>query len=321
MHKTITNSLSIMSSTDCAPIVIFAYNRPAHLRQTLYHLSKNTNIIHSDVYIFVDGIRDLAHAKPHNQVIEIANSFSASQSLTVLVRPTNLGLKDNIISGLNRIFDLHESAIILEDDIEVSPYFLDYMNFCLEYYKNDDSVWHINSWHPVPSFTRISYEDIIVSKSIFMSCWGWATWRDNWNHLIIEPKVLIDSLTPVQKIKLNHYGSSPLYSHLLSNLFGIRHTWAIFWFSTIIYSRGYSVIPNLAFSMNAGLDGSGTHIPDRKILKQPLIRFLSSKQINIDFILYLYFCSVYSFSSRLKSFLVLLLPSSLIKYLRFFVDS
>ena len=45
---------------DTAPILLFVYNRPAHTRQALEALSRNTLAAASDVFVYSDAARSEA---------------------------------------------------------------------------------------------------------------------------------------------------------------------------------------------------------------------------------------------------------------------
>lgn len=47
----------------------------------------------------------------------------------------NIGCRDSVIQGITQVLEQYEAAIILEDDIVTSPYFLSYMNKCLNFIK------------------------------------------------------------------------------------------------------------------------------------------------------------------------------------------
>lgn len=90
---------------------------------------------------------------------------------------TNLGLKRRIPSGLDRVFDEVESAIVLEDDCLPHPSFFPYCDELLERYREDERVVHISGSQLLtdpPS--RASYH-----FSRYTHIWGWATWRRAWS--------------------------------------------------------------------------------------------------------------------------------------------
>ena len=59
-----------------APIAVFAFNRPDHLRRTLSALSKNIDAEASHLHLFVDGPRNSQDISLNNLCIEIGKEYS-----------------------------------------------------------------------------------------------------------------------------------------------------------------------------------------------------------------------------------------------------
>ena len=106
-----------------APIVIFSYDRPEHLKQTLEALSKNELANQSDLFIYCDGAKESASLEQVNRIIEnrkVAHAASGFKSLSVVERPKNIGLKANIVGAVTEIVNKYGRIITLEDDIVTS---------------------------------------------------------------------------------------------------------------------------------------------------------------------------------------------------------
>jgi len=62
-----------------APIALFVYNRPEHLRKSLSSLNKNLEVKFSSVYIFSDGPknndRDIQKVKKVREIVKNLNFF------------------------------------------------------------------------------------------------------------------------------------------------------------------------------------------------------------------------------------------------------
>ena len=129
-----------------APVCVFAFNRPGHLRQTLDALAANEAAAESDVFIFCDGPRNDREKARTDASREVARSASGFKSLTVNARDCNRGLAASIISGVTRIVAKYGTAIVLEDDLVTSPYFLRYMNDGLRVYAASPEVASIHGW-------------------------------------------------------------------------------------------------------------------------------------------------------------------------------
>lgn len=133
-----------------APIVLFTYNRPTHTARTLKSLMQNTLTQQSDLFIYSDAPKDSKARHKVTRTREYLRAFKtrytqAFQSITIIEREHNFGLADSIIDGVTRIIEQYDKIIVLEDDILVSPVFLDYMNDALSRYEQHSNVWAINA--------------------------------------------------------------------------------------------------------------------------------------------------------------------------------
>ena len=117
-----------------APIIVFAYNRPDHLSQTLDALSKNRQAESSDVFVFIDGPKKESGMPLQKEVVSTAKSFeSRFKSMTLNVSEKNKGLANSIIGGASAIIEKYGRAIILEDDAVTSKSFIEFMNGALDF--------------------------------------------------------------------------------------------------------------------------------------------------------------------------------------------
>ena len=164
------------STYPLAPIVLFTYNRPLHTKQTVQALQKNYLASESELYIYSDGPKDKNATEKVREVREYIKSIDGFKKVTIFERDKNLGLANNIISGVTKIVNEYGKIIVLEDDIVTSKYFLKFMNEALEIYMNEKKVWHISGWnYPLD---KDGLGDIFLWRG--MNCWGWATWSDRW---------------------------------------------------------------------------------------------------------------------------------------------
>ena len=184
-----------------APIVIFTYNRPLHLNKCLESLSNCRLFKESEKYIYCDGLKKTDNKKTLNEISKTISKY-ADDKTKVIRRKYNLGLSNSIINGLNEIFLFHKSAIIVEDDLVFSKYFLIYMNKNLKLYFNENRVCSISAY-TIPTKTNLS--DFFFLK--FINSWGWATWRRAWN------KFNPDSLYLLKKLNSHRYSFNLDFSY------------------------------------------------------------------------------------------------------------
>ena len=170
-----------------APVIVFAYNRPEHLRRTLGELAKNTLAKESVLYVFCDGAKPNASKEQIalvEKVREVANAAIGFSEIHVVCAEKNKGLANSIIGGVSEVINKHGRVIVLEDDLLTSPYFLKYMNMALDKYKNYPAVFTISANRPPVKKMTIpaDYEyDVFVSLRPFST--GWATWQNKWERI------------------------------------------------------------------------------------------------------------------------------------------
>ncbi|KOO16076.1 hypothetical protein AKJ18_04695 [Vibrio xuii] len=241
-----------------APVVIFCYNRLSHLRVTLEALSKDTYSQYSNLYIFSDGAKGVNDYDSVQELRDFLSEWKKSTcfaNVSIKCSDSNKGLANNIIEGVTSVINTYGKVIVLEDDIKVLPGFLQYMNESLKNYEHDFRVWQISSHlYPVGS---ISEPKLIP----FSNCWGWATWKNRWEHFSKKPEEVYSCLEnqDVRMLFNNLSYTKDYYKQVVNNYTGRSNTWAIFWYSTIFNHNGLTLYPPKVLSTNIGMDESGVH--------------------------------------------------------------
>ena len=134
---------------DTAPILLFVYNRPAHTRQALEALSRNTLAAASDVFVYSDAARSEADCAAVEEVRHIVREAKGFRQVHVTEREQNWGLARNIIDGVTTMVNRYGRVIVLEDDLVVAPHFLRFMNDALDIYADVPQVGHIPATLPM----------------------------------------------------------------------------------------------------------------------------------------------------------------------------
>lgn len=239
-----------------APIILFTFNRPEHTRRTVGALVKNEFASESDLIVFCDGPRNSGDKTRICEVHEYVDGIKGFLSVKVIKHETNLGLAQSVINGVTTVVNEYGSAIVLEDDLITSPYFLRYMNDGLRTYANNGKVASIVGWIP-----QLDIKD--PPETFFLKgtdCWGWATWTRAWSKFEPDAKKLVMS---IRKQKLEHEfncDSSINSIGILENFIeGKCSTWALRWEASIFLANMYSLFPGRPLVDNIGFDGTGTH--------------------------------------------------------------
>ena len=270
-----------MSDMELAPIVVFAYNRPDHLRRTLDALSKNELAKDSVLFVYCDGPKAMASSdeeKNENvqrsaqrffkgssedykeyrhsieQCVELAQSQAWPKELHVISHENNWGLAKSIVGAVTEIVNRYGKVITLEDDIVTSKGFLRYMNDALELYKDEDKVMHISAYMfphkkrlPQTFFYPVPYPG-----------GGWATWKRAWAFYNDNTKELYDYWSG-RWDEFDVNGGTLYRKQLEDNLSGRMSTWFVKWHAVVLQRKGLTLYPGKSLTTNIGFDSSATN--------------------------------------------------------------
>ena len=240
-----------------APIILFGFNRPDVFESTLTSLKNNPLADESDLYIFIDGPRCNNDIEKINQVRQIAERVDGFKAKQIIISEKNKGLAKSIISGTTEIINKYGRAIVLEDDLYLSPSFLTFMNTMLDAYEKDERVFQISGFGTkvkIPIGYKCEYYLNTRAQS-----WSWATWRDRWNSVDWEVKNYEAFKKDFNKQKqLLKSGSD-----LVEAIRAYKEKRADIWFICFMYNMfcqgKYSINPIRSLVRNDGFRPDSTH--------------------------------------------------------------
>lgn len=241
-----------------APIALFAYNRPSHLREVLAALKTNKLAEKSVIYIYCDGPKESAGESDLvaiREVRKIVKNFDWPGEKKVVEQNKNIGLSQSIISGVSEVINKYGKIIVLEDDIVASKYFLKYMNDALALHAESSNVISIGSYN---------YFFKSTEKKTFLipipDCWGWATWKNRWELFEKDSTKLINQIEDrgIQK-EFDLNGNAPFFQMLKNQRDHKIDSWAIRWQATAYLYEKLTLYPHQSLTKNIGFDGSGSH--------------------------------------------------------------
>ena len=247
-----------------APVLVFAYNRPAHLQKTLDALRQCDGVSDAALYVYCDGPKvgapteTLANIKA---VRVLARAQHFAKTTTVREQPQNRGLANSVINGVAEVLACHGRVIVLEDDLEVSPCFLRYMNHALDFYENYPAVFSIGG-HSLGrralGIPRDYPHDVFASPR---ACsWGYATWRDRWARVDWRDETSWRACLSDPRLRAAFdYGGADLSMMLRQHMEGKIDSWLIRFMFAHFKHRAVSILPCDSLVRNIGCDGSGVH--------------------------------------------------------------
>lgn len=194
------------------------------------------------------------------QCREIVGQVDWPCVVTEIYAEKNLGLKNRVISGLDEVFSVEDSAIILEDDCLPSASFFSFCSELLLKYAESPEVGLIsgNKFHTVrtSSFSYDFSHDALI--------WGWATWARVWHDFRDSLVQLEKGLNQEQKVVL---GES--FSSAAKRLMFLRETkalyrsaldsWAMYFAMFVRLKSLLVAIPEVNLVRNIGFGGVSTH--------------------------------------------------------------
>ena len=231
-------------------VLIIGYSRPNGILSLLNAL---VSIKVRDIYIAIDGPRNLGAMRAQNRILEIIAEFeeNSKSSIHVMTRSQNLGVAGGVLNAIDWFFSCEEMGVILEDDLIISNDFFHYALNTLTKFKQVSDVWMISGTQIFPN--EIAYNEI--SWCNYPMIWGWASWRDKW--LEMRESLLRDKPIKVRNLFDRRY----LYWAIGGNraLSGKVDTWDTQLAFEFIVQKKLCVLPPVNLVSNIGNDEVASH--------------------------------------------------------------
>lgn len=244
-----------------APVVIPTLNRYEHFKACLESLEKCKHANKTNVYVSLDFPPLDKYREGWQRISEYLTEKEKSNGfncLTVIRQTKNLGVSypSNYTYLKELVLKQYDKYISTEDDNVFSYRFLEYMNTCLEIYKDDDTVYAITGYnHPID----MPNMQASVVKLQEMSAWGCGFWK---NKLLSRQETmnLLDAMLKDKNLRRHFAKRRPsIYAGLMH-----MKSQNVIWgdcFNTAYeyYKDKYCVYPTTSLVQNHGWDGTGTH--------------------------------------------------------------
>lgn len=262
---------------------MFVYNRPEHTKKSLDSLKQNKLAAETVLYVFADGPKTGATTADKEKLEatrRLVKNTTGFKEVIVFEKEFNQGLAGSVISGVTEIVNKHGKVIVLEDDLVLSPFFLEFMNEGLRAFQNSPNIYSINGY--MFDLGSLNNSDKVVLLP-YTSTWGWATWQSRWRVFSTEmPGRDFLKSNPFLKTRFNLGDYS--YTNMLD--FG-NNAWGIKWYFSVFTRGGLNVFPSQSLVRNIGFDGSGTNGkgPDKKPadFKDLKIKMTQTEQMDLEF--------------------------------------
>jgi len=238
-------------------VLLIGFSRPIHMSKVL---SKIENYYPDELYIFVDGVSDMASQETlenNSKVIELANNFSGAKNINIKISHQNLGCGVGPVSAIDWALSKEDEIIILEDDCVPIPDFFNYMDKNLEELRNSECMMiSSNKYDRFPQFGK-------SIKTRFTFTHGWATWKKSWSHYdyrlnMFNTNDLIDK-------NLTLKNNKNIWTKVAQEIKSGKNIsyWDYQWQFSVWNNNGWSLQPPRNLSSNIGFDELSTHTSGR----------------------------------------------------------
>lgn len=241
-----------------APVMVTTICRFEKFKRCIESLVNCTDADKTELFIGVDYPAKDEHWPGYRKICEHLPSIKGFKEVHVFKRPENWGQSRNGKDLQSRIREKYDRCIMTEDDCEFSPDFLQYMNQCLEKYKDERKVFSVCGYS-YREWEKSSQNYPYNAFPIHGYCaWGTGIWFDKYDayilsslpaeNIINNPKI-VRFLFSVKKHKLVHY----LMFRYKGNAADIRRA--------CFYSLNdkYSIYPKISKVRNNGFDSESSN--------------------------------------------------------------
>lgn len=244
------------SSKNNIPYLIIGFNRPSKLREAILNVQQFSD----NIFISIDGPRNIEEKKKVTACIEIANEFVKPSRLKF--NEFNLGCKNAVEGGLDWFFSNNDFGAIIEDDIRIGKAFSDSV-IELANKPRPSEVGSFCGYNHFPVENRYDY-----FASHFTGVWGWATWSEIWNKGKKNTSFLREKVQNADDSIFLFDNERTFWLKKLDEIdMGKKDSWAYPWSISLILNQLYTLRPYQTYTENAGFDSEATHTsnPNRRV--------------------------------------------------------
>ena len=94
-----------------APIALFVYCRPDHVKRNIEALLRNSEAKETDLFIFSDGPKNEKAKEGVKQTRSYIRTIDGFKSVTICEREINWGLAKSLINGISQIVEKYGRII------------------------------------------------------------------------------------------------------------------------------------------------------------------------------------------------------------------
>lgn len=158
------------------PVLIITLCRYEHLLRCITSLQNNGYAKETDLYIGLDYPAKEAHWPGYKKIEKYLESgVGGFKNVYVIKHKKNLGPTENYTTVREVVYRDHDSYIYTEDDNVFSPNYLEYMNKCMEHFRDDEKVMAVSGYMYPIDMGNINGN--VLRISTYFSAFGFGIYR------------------------------------------------------------------------------------------------------------------------------------------------
>lgn len=236
-----------------APIALFVHKDPGRASAVLKALAECDLADRSRIFVFCDGPASADDVDAVERVRNVVRHAGGFDQIELVENPAYSGRSRLLVDSLNTLLDQEQSVIVVEDNLQLAPPFLRFMNDGLSKYASNPNVVSVCGYS-----YRLSAE---LARTFFLPgahCWGWGTWRRELPQLRLDADNLVDQLVRRKLIyAFDGGGAEPLTQNLRNSASGDPAAWALCWMASALLSGKLTLYPGRSFVANVDCVGDG----------------------------------------------------------------
>lgn len=265
------------------PVVIPTLNRYEHLKECVESLKLNTHADKTELIIGLDYPPSEKYQDGWYKIKKYLSELSGFGTITIIEHEHNLGAAANSTYIRSYAFKKYDALIFSEDDNVFSPCFLDYMDKCLEKYKDRAEILAVTGYmNPISWKTRSDSNVLYVQDYM---AWGIGCWKRTWEELNLNMpehymSYVCNHRNQIKRLRKNLRELNQLVFWTKANPSLDRKCDFTINCYCLINNR-YIVAPKMSLVRNMGNDGSGINcvkVEDDYLARQEIS---SSKSFDI----------------------------------------
>lgn len=255
-----------------APVIIPTLCRYEHFKRCVDSLSRNTGAEFTELYIGLDYPFNESHVEGYKKICEYVSEIKGFKQVHIFKREINFGPERNHHDLEDKVRKEFDRYIFSEDDNEFSPNFLEYMNACLERYKDNPNIiricgslftWGVDYKNYMSDYPYNAFP----SKGYNAS--GVGVWFDKpWQNYYTKTRVLNSPKLALRIILKGYSGAVNRFIYQLhrnSELpdLGLR--------LYCVFNDKYCIFPIVSKVKNWGYDGTGLNSDNNPKLTETIV--------------------------------------------------